>query len=294
MSAIPLDTVLETARCRLRAVSEEDIAFVWSATRVPGFNDGMRWDAPASPEELVPVTRRNLDEWRAGHDYSFTVVDRRSEAPVARVGLHALGPDGSWAIGYWVHPASWGKGYAPEAAQAAVDFAFERLGATRIVLSHATWNHQSRRVAEKLGMRLLRETPCGFMKRGEPVPELVHVLHSPANKRTVQRYMEAFAESDHARVLDCLADDVEWILPGAFHLRGKEQFSGEIVNPAFEPRPPIEVTRLVEEGDVVVAEGRVRPRKKDGQVLDIVFCDVFEMRGGRIRKLTSYLHVLPS
>ena len=114
------------------------------------------------------------------------------------------------------------------------------------------------------------------------------------NKQTVQLYMQAFAESVHARVLDCLTDDVEWVLPGAFHLRGKEQFSGEIVNPAFEPKPPIEVTRLVEEGDVVVAEGRVRPRKKDGQVLDIVFCDVFEMRGGKIRKLTSYLHVLPT
>ena len=114
-----------------------------------------------------------------------------------------------------------------------------------------------------------------------------------ANKKTVQRYMEAFAASDHDAVLACLTDDVEWILPGAFHLRGKQQFGGEIVNPAFEPKPPIDVTRLVEEGDVVVAEGRVRPRKKDGQVLDIVFCDVFEMRHAKIRKLTSYLHVLP-
>jgi uncharacterized protein len=113
------------------------------------------------------------------------------------------------------------------------------------------------------------------------------------NKHCVQRYMEAFAQSDHAGVLACLTDDVEWILPGAFHLHGKQEFAGEIVNPAFEPKPRIEVSRLVEEGDVVVAEGRVRTQKKDGQVVQLVFCDVFEMRETQIRKLTSYLHVLP-
>ena len=29
-------------------------------------------------------------------------------------------------------------------------------------------------------------------------------------KDTVQRFMEAFARSDHAGVLACLTDDVEW------------------------------------------------------------------------------------
>jgi RimJ/RimL family protein N-acetyltransferase/ketosteroid isomerase-like protein len=291
-AAIPLDTVVKTARCTLRAPAEDDIPMIWSATRVPGFNDGMRWDPPASPDELVAITRRNRDEWAAGRVYSFTLVDP-SGAPIGRVGLHGLSPDGTWGIGYWVHPDHWGRGYATEAAQAALDFAFAALHAKRVVLSHATWNHASRRVAEKLGMRLTGEIACGFEKHGKPVPELVWVLDAPANKRTVRRYMEAFAESDHAGVLACLTDDVEWVLPGGFHLRGKAQFDAEIVNPAFEPRPRIEVTRLVEEGDVVVAEGRVRATKKDGEVLDIVFCDVFEMRETKIRKLTSYLHILP-
>ena len=72
------------------------------------------------------------------------------------------------------------------------------------------------------------------------------------NKGTVQRYMDAFRTGDHALVLSCLTDDVEWVIPGAFHLRGKEAFDGEIENDAFVGRPTIELTRLVEEGDVVV------------------------------------------
>jgi hypothetical protein len=38
------------------------------------------------------------------------------------------------------------------------------------------------------------------------------------NKRTVETYMEGFRKSDHALILSCLTDDVECVLPGAFHL----------------------------------------------------------------------------
>ncbi|ABE44559.1 nuclear transport factor 2 family protein [Polaromonas sp. JS666] len=98
-----------------------------------------------------------------------------------------------------------------------------------------------------------------------------------------------FARSDHAGVFSCLTDDVEWIIPGAVHLRGKAPFDREIENDAFVGRPTIGVTRLTEEGDVVVAEGTVQCARRDGGVLDAVFCDVFEMRGSMIQRLISYV-----
>lgn len=109
------------------------------------------------------------------------------------------------------------------------------------------------------------------------------------NKETVDRYMAAFRVHDHAGVLACLTDDVEWVVPGAFHKKGKTEFDGEIENPAFEGRPVITVTRTVEEGDAVVSEGVVRTKPKGRPAFDLAFCDVFEMKGGKIRKLTSYL-----
>lgn len=40
------------------------------------------------------------------------------------------------------------------------------------------------------------------------------------------------------------------------------------------------MARLIEsEGDIIVAEGTVRASRRDGGVLHVVFCDVFEMRG---------------
>lgn len=113
-----------------------------------------------------------------------------------------------------------------------------------------------------------------------------------ANKTTVLKYMDGFNQSDHAMILSCLTDDVVWDMPGGFHLVGKAAFDAEIENPAFVGRPAITIIRMVEEGDVVVAEGAVRANRADGGVLDAVFCDVFLMRQAKIKQLTSYLAVL--
>jgi ketosteroid isomerase-like protein len=109
------------------------------------------------------------------------------------------------------------------------------------------------------------------------------------NKKVVERYMDGFNKSDHKIILSCLTDDVEWILPGVFHLHGKDEFDKEIENPAFEGKPVIVVNRAIEENDVVIAEGTIRAKKRDNGFINLVFCDVFEMKNGLIKKLTSYL-----
>jgi uncharacterized protein len=114
------------------------------------------------------------------------------------------------------------------------------------------------------------------------------------SKETVQRYMEAYGRWDHAEVLACLTDDVEWIVPGAFRLEGREAFDNEIEGQGAAGPPEIVVTRLVEEDDVVVAEGTVRNALEGGGVLSLVFCDVFLMRNGLIRQVTSYLMAMPA
>lgn len=109
------------------------------------------------------------------------------------------------------------------------------------------------------------------------------------NKATVERYMEGFRRTDRELILSCLTPDVEWLIPGAFHTRGIDEFATHIVDEGFAGNPVITVTQLTEEHDTVVAEGAVLAPRSDGTTLSLVFCDVFEMTGGKIRKLTSYL-----
>ncbi len=109
------------------------------------------------------------------------------------------------------------------------------------------------------------------------------------NKRTVMKYMDAFSITDHAAILSCLTEDVIWEMPGFYYHEGKEAFDKQIENDAFEGRPIINVIRLIEENDLVVAEGTVQCKIKNGGMLDAVFCDVFHMEKEKIKKLTSYV-----
>jgi uncharacterized protein len=109
------------------------------------------------------------------------------------------------------------------------------------------------------------------------------------NKKVIEKYMDGFNKLDHSQILSCLTEDVEWVLPGVFHLNGKKEFDKEIENPAFEGKPVIVVNRAIEENDIVITEGTVRAKKKDAEYINLVFCDVFEMEDNLIKRLTSYL-----
>ena len=109
------------------------------------------------------------------------------------------------------------------------------------------------------------------------------------NKKTIGQYMDGFRASDHEKILSCLTDNIVWDIPGMFHLDGKEAFDREIENENFIGSPSIQITRMTEEDNIVVAEGAVQSRKKDGGLLDAVFCDVFQMENGKIKHLTSYI-----
>ena len=108
------------------------------------------------------------------------------------------------------------------------------------------------------------------------------------NKDTVRKYMDGFNASDHAMILSCLTEDIHWYMPGFINLTGKEAFDKEIQNDNFEGSPTINIIQMVEENNIVVAEGTVKCKIKGGGILDALFCDVFHMENGKIKRLTTY------
>jgi len=176
LDTIPFNLAVDTPRCTLRIVSEDDVPFVWSVSRFPGFTDGMTWNPPAAQQELIEVNRGNLEAWRSGQAFTFTVVLKPTQLPVGRIAIHAEPQPDVWSIGFWIHPEQWGQDLAAEAAKAVIEFGFSQLGAKIIRRAHATWNVQSKRGFEKLGMRFIGENLCGFEKNGKPVPEFEYVV----------------------------------------------------------------------------------------------------------------------
>ena len=97
-----------------------------------------------------------LGHWQV-RGYGFLAVEERATGDlVGRVGPWF--PDGWPApeVGWTVARPSWGRGYAVEAATAALDWVFDDLGWSSVVHLIEADNARSIRVAEKLGSRWSR------------------------------------------------------------------------------------------------------------------------------------------
>ena len=103
------------------------------------------------------------------------------------------------------------------------------------------------------------------------------------NTDTVDRYLDGFRAGDHAQILSCLTDDIEWTVVGMFHLVGKEAYDKAIDDGSEHPVPPLlDVVRMVEQGDVVMAELSGSAVRPDGSTMAMSMAEVFVMRDGLI------------
>jgi ribosomal-protein-alanine N-acetyltransferase len=107
-------------------------------------------------------TRERLEQWLAEYErYGFSkwaVVLRGGEELIGRCGLSREQIDGEdeWELGWTFARAHWGKGYATEAAKAAMEYSFRVLGHRRLISLIRPGNVASVRVAEKIGMNYER------------------------------------------------------------------------------------------------------------------------------------------
>ncbi|CCV64479.1 predicted GCN5-related N-acetyltransferase [Alteracholeplasma palmae J233] len=59
--------------------------------------------------------------------------------------------EGTYEIGYSLNDIYWNKGYMTEAIQAVLEYAFAKMGATKVIASHAPFNEASKKVLLKNG-----------------------------------------------------------------------------------------------------------------------------------------------
>jgi [ribosomal protein S5]-alanine N-acetyltransferase len=169
MSLSP-DMIIKTDRCKLRVTKKEDIAFIFSATRYKGFNDGMLWNSPDNEAELIESYKNGLISWHEKQSYGFTICNKFNNEPLGRINIRK-DSDKVWFIGFWMHPEQQGKGYMTESTKAILELGFMTLGAEKIEAFHALWNKKSENVLKAVGMNFLEYIPQGFMKNGEWVEE---------------------------------------------------------------------------------------------------------------------------
>ncbi|HUD42979.1 MAG TPA: GNAT family N-acetyltransferase [Dokdonella sp.] len=111
--------------------------------------------------QVRPVAWRSfvgvVGSWHVRGYAFFSVIEKATGRWVGRLGPWQ--PEG-WPgteIGWGIARPYWGRGYAPEAAAAATDWAFGALGWTEVIHTIGADNLRSKAVAAKLGSRYLRQ-----------------------------------------------------------------------------------------------------------------------------------------
>jgi ribosomal-protein-alanine N-acetyltransferase len=159
----------------LRPLSAEDFE-TWSEVRVRCGPWLTRWEAAPLPGRPDPATNRDAfvarcaarqREWQLGTGYGFGIFVPPADAlvdmgPAAatrfageiNIGTVQRGPFQNAYVGYWIDEAFAGRGLMPEAVVAVLRFAFEELGLHRLQIAIIPRNTASRRVVEKLDLRL--------------------------------------------------------------------------------------------------------------------------------------------
>jgi RimJ/RimL family protein N-acetyltransferase len=144
---------LTTPHLTLRPLQESDAPLLHAIHQQEGV---LTYFPATNPPSLAAVERYIAGQARhwQDHGYGTWAITLGGEAAIIGwAGLQFLEELDETEIGYLLAPAQWGKGYATEAAQAALRFGFEQANLDHLVALVHPQNHASQRVAEKCGLR---------------------------------------------------------------------------------------------------------------------------------------------
>lgn len=150
--------LLETDRLALRRFTKDDIDLLFDLDNDPEVMRFINGGTPTSRDiirgQILPVFLRYDEQFPA---YGFWVTRRKST-------MHSLGwccmrpteADNEVSIGYRFRQSAWGRGYATESTRALINKGFAESGVQRVIATAYEDNLASRRVMEKLGLKLVR------------------------------------------------------------------------------------------------------------------------------------------
>jgi RimJ/RimL family protein N-acetyltransferase len=167
--------MIETERLRLRPWRPEDRAAFLEMSRTAEVMEHL--GGLSSPEQVdAAIARMNASQ--ATHGYCFWAIERRGDAAflgfcgLKRANEFGTPIEGELEIGWRLRRDSWGVGYAREAADATLTWAWANTDAPRVVAITVPANRRSWGLMERLGM--VRTPVLDF---GHPLFATDHPLH---------------------------------------------------------------------------------------------------------------------
>lgn len=158
VGAMPTCPTIETERLILRPLVEADLADYTAVMTHPAVRASLHLPDTFGEHQAWDQMVAFAGQWALRGTGQWALEEKTTGRFIGRAGTHAPHRD-DWPgveVGWTVHPDHWGKGYASEAGQASVDWAFGTRD-PHIEQLHSmilTANVRSQAVARRLGFEL--------------------------------------------------------------------------------------------------------------------------------------------
>ena len=135
-----------------------------------------------NPQVKEAFARHKQAEFIKREDIMLMGFPHASNTAIAFCGLHRFcWQRRSFEVGYWIHKDWQGNGYATETANALTRYAFQALGARKVLITHDEGNEASKAVIQKLGFEKEGINKLGtLLPNGRQVDNHIYALTEPS------------------------------------------------------------------------------------------------------------------
>lgn len=156
-----MNLILETNRLLLRPLELSDAAAFFAMNNSPGVNKYLR-NPIKSKEQAEQYIRKIISEYEKNKIARFAVILKESNELIGFSGLkfrptEENGYSNIYDLGYRFAEHHWNKGYATEAAQAWLEYGFNKMKLPIIHACAVSDNIGSNAVLKKLGFQFANE-----------------------------------------------------------------------------------------------------------------------------------------
>ncbi|MGG0249887.1 GNAT family N-acetyltransferase [Bacillus sp. AFS043905] len=149
-----LNKTITTKRLVLRIFQKSDaVAVTKLCNNYNIYKNTLYLPYPYTIEDALSWIEHHLDNFNANKSYEFAITDKEIGKLYGAIALSNNQKFNNGEIAYWIGKKFWGNGYATEAAQAILHFAFEEKQYHKVFARYFNSNPASGRVMQKLGLK---------------------------------------------------------------------------------------------------------------------------------------------
>jgi [ribosomal protein S5]-alanine N-acetyltransferase len=158
---VPPD-LIKASSVVLRRAQQHDAPSLFALAADPQVARYMDWPMPTNASSTKSHLEGASAKWDAGVEYQWIILDSQTEATVGTIALRVKGHAADF--GYFIGRSFWGRGLAFDAATAVLQWIDTQSHILRIWATVDSENLRSRRLLERLGLRLEGVMRCATLR----------------------------------------------------------------------------------------------------------------------------------